>query len=427
MLQTASAETKKTTARGSAKRQPARDGLLAPPVLSPGNQATLRLIRKCDCGAPDCDCDMGEHRKKEDSPRTGLHRKPSGPLPASPLLDASTLLDAEAQAYFEARLQQKEPPPSVAPFQTSRSIYIGATDDPLEQEADRIADRVVRMPDPRVSISSATLPIGLKRVSREEEKTTLQQKGDGQSRIINEAPNAVHEVLNGPGRPLDAGARAFFEPRFGRDLSEVRIHADFQAASTASSINALAYTVGRDIAFADSQYQTGTPAGLKLLAHELAHVIQQNPKSMGARRQDHAAWEPISQDLTQLSLPKLQREPAPAPLNWTPGINKEVLKPITDTHPAVSIAPEARASGTGRPSGWRLAPSRLEKSLPRRRETKLFPVTGNYKSKASGLMRTSSRTERGGAAGAGVLRSAGDEGLRDRVGSLRNLSKEERR
>jgi len=62
VLQTVSADTKQTTARGNSKPQPAPDRRLAPPVPALGNQATLRLMRKCDCGAPDCDCDMGDQR-----------------------------------------------------------------------------------------------------------------------------------------------------------------------------------------------------------------------------------------------------------------------------------------------------------------------------------------------------------------------------
>src|SRR5271163_1655756 len=115
MLQTASVDTKKATARGNSKPPPAPDGLLAPPVPVLGNQATLRLMRKCDCGgAPDCDCDMGDDKKKKerDSPKTALHRKPSGQLPASALPHTSSLLDAETQAFFEARSQRHTPRPA---------------------------------------------------------------------------------------------------------------------------------------------------------------------------------------------------------------------------------------------------------------------------------------------------------------------------
>lgn len=89
-------------------------------------------------------------------------------------------------------------------------------------------------------------------------------------------PSIVHNVLRSPGQPLDVGTRAFFEPRFGRDFSQVHLHADAKAAESARAVNALAYTVGRDLVFDSGQYAPGTIAGRRLLAHELAHSVQQS-------------------------------------------------------------------------------------------------------------------------------------------------------
>ncbi|HLJ33068.1 MAG TPA: DUF4157 domain-containing protein [Ktedonobacteraceae bacterium] len=86
----------------------------------------------------------------------------------------------------------------------------------------------------------------------------------------------VHDVLNSPGQTLDTGTRAFMEPRFSHDFSSVRVHTDSRAADSARSVNALAYTVGRNVVFGAGQYQPGTIAGQRLLAHELTHVVQQN-------------------------------------------------------------------------------------------------------------------------------------------------------
>ncbi|MCL4266862.1 MAG: DUF4157 domain-containing protein [Anaerolineae bacterium] len=88
-------------------------------------------------------------------------------------------------------------------------------------------------------------------------------------------PPIVHEVLRSPGRPLDFATRAFMEPRFAHDFSQVRVHTDGKAAESARAVKALAYTVGRDVVFGLGQYQPATNAGQKLLAHELAHVVQQ--------------------------------------------------------------------------------------------------------------------------------------------------------
>jgi hypothetical protein len=101
----------------------------------------------------------------------------------------------------------------------------------------------------------------------------------------NEVPPIVHEVLRSPGQPLAPDMRAFFEPRFGHDFSRVRVHTDAKAAESARAVNALAYTVGRDVVFGASQYAPQATPGQRLLAHELTHVVQQGgqPVSMNAK------------------------------------------------------------------------------------------------------------------------------------------------
>jgi hypothetical protein len=84
----------------------------------------------------------------------------------------------------------------------------------------------------------------------------------------------VDEVLASPGQPLEPTARGILESRFGRDLSRVRVHADAPAAASARAVQARAYTVGHDIVFGAGQYHPHDPRGARLLAHELAHVVQ---------------------------------------------------------------------------------------------------------------------------------------------------------
>lgn len=112
-----------------------------------------------------------------------------------------------------------------------------------------------------------------------------------ESRAVNPSVRRAPSVLSsnqldaGPGRPLEAGVRGEMESRFGRDFSSVRVHTDAKAQESARDLNALAYTVGRDITFGAGQYAPSTPAGRKLLAHELTHTIQQGsvaPANVGA-------------------------------------------------------------------------------------------------------------------------------------------------
>jgi hypothetical protein len=102
----------------------------------------------------------------------------------------------------------------------------------------------------------------------------------------------VDDALAGSGRALDAGARRSLEARFGRDFSHVRVHDDARAAATASSIDAAAFTVGEDIAFAPGRYDPSSDEGRRLLAHELAHVVQQDEQE-----QPRSAGQPLDRKL----------------------------------------------------------------------------------------------------------------------------------
>ena len=105
-------------------------------------------------------------------------------------------------------------------------------------------------------------------------KGTLQRVAINPS-SVHDVPPVVHEALHSPSQQLDGEMRAIMEPRLGHDFSRVRVHTDVQAADSARAVNALAYTVGRDVVFGAGQYAPGTAQGQRLLAHELAHVVQQ--------------------------------------------------------------------------------------------------------------------------------------------------------
>jgi hypothetical protein len=166
-------------------------------------------------------------------------------------------------------------------------LSVGHVDDPLEHEADRVADQVMRMPDPNLAIAAS--PVQVSRTCAacgEEESGHVQTKQAGATQTTPDlAPDSVDAALRGPGRPLDPATRAFFEPRFGRDFSAIRTHDDAAAAQSARDIGARAYTVGNRIVFADGALAPHQPAGQHLLAHELAHTAQQDAASQAVRRQ----------------------------------------------------------------------------------------------------------------------------------------------
>jgi hypothetical protein len=162
-----------------------------------------------------------------------------------------------------------------------RKLKIGATDDPLEREADSVASRVMNSQSIDAFISGAPLRISRKCAACKEEDL-LQKKSSARAPDAETATAAVPMVLRDAGRPLDGATRRFFEPRFGRDFSAVRVHHDLSAGKSADALNAHAYTVGNDIVFGSGRFAPSSSAGRALLAHELTHVVQQAGGQSGA-------------------------------------------------------------------------------------------------------------------------------------------------
>lgn len=143
-------------------------------------------------------------------------------------------------------------------------LTVSRPGDPYEEEADRIAEQVMRMPASHQTASRSASPMSL----------SIQRK-PSQERAEDVDEPSVRNVISSPGQPLDPQTRAFFEPRFGHDFSHVRVHTDRQAATSAEKVSARAYTVGEHVVFGARQYAPDSTEGRRLLAHELTHVIQQ--------------------------------------------------------------------------------------------------------------------------------------------------------
>ena len=109
----------------------------------------------------------------------------------------------------------------------------------------------------------------------EEDQHELQRKASVKAGGTEEVPAVVHDLLRSSGQPLDPATRTFMEPRFGHDFSGVRVHTGAQASASARAVNAEAYTVGRHVVFRDGAFAPGSAASQRLVAHELAHVVQQ--------------------------------------------------------------------------------------------------------------------------------------------------------
>jgi hypothetical protein len=157
-------------------------------------------------------------------------------------------------------------------------IVVGATDDPLEAEADQTANQVLQANTVarwHGDIRSMGGPPQDGLIAR----TPAPGEASPRSRPT-DAPDGLLRHL-GAGRPMDAPTRAFFEPRFDRELGDIRIHAGPGASAAASSVQAKAFTLGSDIVFGAGYGGARTDIGDRLLAHEITHVIQQVDRNAG--------------------------------------------------------------------------------------------------------------------------------------------------
>jgi hypothetical protein len=192
-----------------------------------------------------------------------------------------TLSDATASGHFDHDFS-RIPVHAKASVKIQSKLAVNTPGDIYEQEADRISEQVMRMPEPQLQHACAcggTCPkCQTEQLGHGHERLQTQRvgvAGEGQT----EAPPIVHEVLRSPGQPIDPATRSSMESRFGHDFSRVRVHADDRAAQSVQAINAIAYTAGNHIAFGVNQYQPQTSTGLRLFAHELTHVVQQTNSS----------------------------------------------------------------------------------------------------------------------------------------------------
>ena len=173
------------------------------------------------------------------------------------------------------------------PVRVQTKLAANQPGDADEHEADRKADGVMRMSEPPRGKSPLTSvnsnpPIVHKKCARCDDddkpvqKEELPERNPGDSVRSKAVPPIVHEVLRSSGRPLDEKTRVFMESRFCQDFSRVRVHSDAKAAESARAVHAQAYTVGQSIVFGAQRYAPMTETGQWLLAHELAHAVQQN-------------------------------------------------------------------------------------------------------------------------------------------------------
>ena len=216
-------------------------------------------------------------------------------------------------------------------------LSIGQPNDKYEQEADRVADQVMSMPEPKVlrqaepeeeeeervqtkPFAEGISPLVQRQEEPEEEEEEAEPEREEetvQTKFMADKPTLVTaglqsriQSLKGGGQALLRSERTFFEPRFGYNFSNVRVHSDSAATASAKALNARAFTLGNHVVMQSGEYHPGSRSGQRLLAHELTHVIQQTNRdgSTGEALQPARA---VSHDAEQSTLRLAREDEAP--------------------------------------------------------------------------------------------------------------------
>jgi hypothetical protein len=221
-------------------------------------------------------------------------------------------IDSACEACRSSRLTGVQP-----------GLLINQAGDRHEHEANRIAEQltqtavppVQRQPSssedqdatPRIAPPAVRITPAVQRetIAGEDEDEVAVRPAAAVSASIEAA---VQRVRQGEGRPLDPTTRAFMEPRFGHDFGDVRVHADAAAAAVARAVNARAFTVGRHLVFGAGQHAPDTPQGLRLLAHELTHTVQQTALEPRSGAGLFAQREPRTRDERRAQRRKRRQE-----------------------------------------------------------------------------------------------------------------------
>src|SRR6266478_4915797 len=191
------------------------------------------------------------------------------------------------------------------PLVIQPKLTISTPGDMYEQEADRLADQVMRKPEQQLQNSSADGNAKRDYAEHTHLQTKAMQATDSVETAV---PPILHEVLSSPGQPLDAATREFMEPRFGHDFSQMRVHTGVTAAEAASAIDARAFTVGRKIVFGAGEYAPASNEGRLLLAHELSHVLQHRSLQLIQRKTPIDKFVSSSSNPAELAEPKVAEQ-----------------------------------------------------------------------------------------------------------------------
>lgn len=302
-----------------------------PQVKVQSAKASTRFLqRKCACGqhtGSGGECEDCKKKRTGMLQRSAVNASPLHPFPPvvskglrSPDQSPGVAMEPKFKRDFSRTPTYPSAPPAI-----QTKLAINPPGDVYEQEADRVADQV----------------LGAPMQHRFTETPRIQRFARPSSEKAGAVPESVDRALTTSGHLLEPVLRQDMEQRFGRDFSQVRIHAGHEAAKSAQAVNANAYTVGSHIFFGNGRYAPNTTTGKRLVAHELVHVVQQSQAGLAEssgpgqkaglsiqRQPCDKANDRIVTGLLKMETPAVKCEPTPetlANVRANAGIPRDIL------------------------------------------------------------------------------------------------------
>ncbi len=235
------------------------------------------------------------------------------------------------------------------PVRPQPKLEMSTPGDAYEREADSVASRVMRMPEPQVQRACTCGGKCSDCAAEQKTQGEVQRQATHANAPSPSVPlsSPVHDVIRTSGQPLDPGIRRFMEPRFGHDFTGVRVHTGTPAAASAKALSARAYTLGNRIVFGAGQYVPSTASGRQLIAHELTHVLQQSTATRPMRQaeppvspppeeeqQDRDGGREVGGGVSEAPVPVLQRSGM--------RVSRDLAVPPTVANPAEPVLTDAQ-------------------------------------------------------------------------------------
>jgi hypothetical protein len=168
-----------------------------------------------------------------------------------------------------------------------RKLSVGDVDDPLEHEADAMADKVMRMPETDFIQRKCAHCKEEEKLQRKPLISFIQKKSAENNNTVSDTISNQIQSTKGGGNPIPKATKTFMESHFGADFSKVNIHTGSYASQLSNQLNAQAFTVRNDIYFNEGKFSPQSAEGKHLLAHELAHTLQQMGSKTQAKQENN--------------------------------------------------------------------------------------------------------------------------------------------